>query len=497
MHSGSRQEDTQAANEAVRVADTELRAGALGLPGVLMQAITHTAPATALLFTIQFTTAQAGPTAPLAYLLAFLIVAVLGVSLIQLAKHFPSAGGYYTYVSRTIHPRAGFLTAWLYFLYDPTTSGYSLAYIGSVCEKALMAEYGLVFPWWMFLLILGAFVGMVTYRGIELSTWMLVLFGCAQILIVLLLSFWGFFHPGSGGFDFSSFNPRNAPSSGGLYLAVIFSIFALTGWEGVAPLAEESENPRKTLPRAIFISILFMGCFLVICSWGLLVGWGTQHLRGFSESPVNPTFVMAKKFWGGAWVVVILALINSMIAVSIASNNAAARVWFAMGRSGSLPHALAKVHPRFKTPVTAVTLQIVVMFAVGLGLGLLIGPENEFVFMGTVTTFALIFVYSAGNLGVLFYHYREHRPEFSLVLHAAFPLVGTAALFFVGYSSLSPWPPSPAGYAPWVVGIWLLLGVLVLVRMRLKGKEDWLLKAGLVAHERAETMAEAKHRHLI
>ncbi len=106
----------------VKVAETELRAGALGLPGVVMQAITHTAPATALLFTIQFTTAQSGAAAPLAYLLAFSIVVVLATCLIQLAKHFPSAGGYYTYVSRTVHPRSGFLPAWLYFLSDPTTS---------------------------------------------------------------------------------------------------------------------------------------------------------------------------------------------------------------------------------------------------------------------------------------------------------------------------------------------------------------------------------------
>ena len=481
----------------VKVAETELRAGALGLSGVVMQAITHTAPATALLFTIQFTTAQAGAAAPLAYLLAFLIVVVLATSLIQLAKHFPSAGGYYTYVSRTVHPRAGFLTAWLYFLYDPTTSGYSLAYIGSVCENALWAEYHWVFPWWAFLLLAGAFVGFITYRGIEISTWMLVLFGSAQLLIVFLLSFWGFFHPGPGGFNFSPFHPKSASSSSGLYLAVVFSIFALTGWEGVAPLAEESENPRRTLPRAILIAILLMGSFLVICSWGLVVGWGTGHLRSFADSPVNPTFVMAKQFWGGAWVVVILALLNSMIGVAIACNNAATRVWFAMGRSGSLPQSLIKVHPRFKTPVNAVILQIVVMFAVGFGLGVVIGPENEFVFMGTVTTFALIFVYSAGNLGVFLFNYQERRKEFNWVLHAIFPLLGTAALFFVGYNSLSPWPAPPAGYAPWAVGAWLLLGILVLIRMRLAGKEDWLLKAGEVAHERPETLAEAKHRHLI
>src|SRR6185436_12422830 len=98
------------------------------------------APATATLFTIQLTTSYAGVTAPLSYLIAFFIVLMLGVSVTQLAKHLPSAGGYYTYVSRTIHPRAGFLTSWLSFLYEPTTSGFSLAFVGSVLERSLRAD---------------------------------------------------------------------------------------------------------------------------------------------------------------------------------------------------------------------------------------------------------------------------------------------------------------------------------------------------------------------
>ena len=473
---------------AQETASTEpkLRSGALGLSGVLMQGITHIAPATATLFTIQLTTSYAGVTAPLAYLIAFLIVMMLGVSVTQLAKHFPSAGGYYTYVSRTVHPRAGFLTSWLFFLYEPTTSGFSLAFVGSVLERALMAEYQLVFPWWLFFLTTAAFVSWVTYRGIELSATLLLVFGIAEVAIVLLLSLWGLFQPGNGGINFSSFHPNNAQSTSGLSLAVIFSIFALTGWEGVAPLAEESENPQRTLPRAIIAAILFMGGFLVLCSWGLLVGWGTEEVRAFAGSEENPTFVLAKRLWGHAWIVVLLALLNSMIAVAIAANNGATRVWFAMARSGSLPRTLAKVHPRFQTPVNAVLLQAIVTLTVGLGLGIWIGPDKEFELMGAVVTFALIYIYSAGNLGVFLLYFRERRTEFHWILHVVFPLLGTVALLFVGYKSLVPWPTAPVAYAPWMVGIWFSLGLVILLVMRLTGREEWMLTAGSVTHERSE-----------
>ena len=92
--------------------------------------------------------------------------------------------------------------------------------------------------------------------GITVSAKWMVTLGAAGVAIALVLSLWGFFLPGPGGVNFAPFNPVKASSRSGLYLAVIFSIFAFNGWESVAPLAEESENPRRNLPRAILISIL-------------------------------------------------------------------------------------------------------------------------------------------------------------------------------------------------------------------------------------------------
>ena len=99
--------NTEAAPRAA--AQTELEADAIGLLGATMQAITHIAPAIAGFFFTGFIVSQAGITAPLAYTIGFLVVLMLGSTLAQLSKHMPSAGGYYTYVSRGLHPRLGFL----------------------------------------------------------------------------------------------------------------------------------------------------------------------------------------------------------------------------------------------------------------------------------------------------------------------------------------------------------------------------------------------------
>jgi amino acid transporter len=168
-----------------------------------------------------------------------------------------------------------------------------------------------------------------------------------------------------------------------------------------------------------------------------------------------------------------------------------------MARSGSLPRALAKVHLRYKTPVNAVRLQIILTFAIGLGLAWWVGPMHLFEFMGNVLTFALILIFSTANLGVFLYYFRQRREEFNLLLHAVFPLVGTVAVLFVAYISLNPWPKPPIAYTPLVVLAWLALGIVVLFAMKLTGHADWLTKAGDAIEEREETPEEAEQRSLL
>jgi amino acid transporter len=452
--------------------EPSLRAGALKLPSVLMQGITHIAPAVGIVLTLQLITSLAGVTAPLAYLIAFVIVLTLGVSLTQLAKHLASAGGYYSYVSRTVHPRAGFLTAWLYFLYDPTAAAINLAFMGYFFEGTLRVEYGLAFPWWLFLLLGTVLITVLVYFGVEISARTMVILGVAEIAIVVGLALTGLLRPGPGGINFHSYNPANAPSANGLYLGVVFSIFAFSGFESVAPLAEESEYARRNLPLSIIGSILLMGAFYMFCSWALLIGWGTNNLESLVRSVENPTFLLGKRLWSGGWVLLFVAVINSILAVSIAATNAATRVFFAMGRCGSLPKVLAQVHPRYQTPTNAIWLQTFLTLAVGLGLGVWIGPDQEFYLMGVAITLGLVFIYGAGNLGVYRYYRTERRAEFNGVLHLIFPLLSTIALLWVGYKSVVPLPPAPVRYAPWLVGAWIAIGLVLLVALPRIGKSD-------------------------
>ena len=138
------------------VADTELKAGAIGFWGNMVQAVTHIAPGLNVLLGLTFIVSFAGVTAPIAYLLGGIICLGVAVVLTQLAKQFTGAGGYFLYISRTIGPRFGWLTTWLYFLYDPVAIGVVCAFTGSLVADTLKSQYGWNIPWgiWFAILVL-------------------------------------------------------------------------------------------------------------------------------------------------------------------------------------------------------------------------------------------------------------------------------------------------------------------------------------------------------
>src|SRR5258706_4610152 len=232
------------------VAETPLRAGAVGLTGAVMQNVTHIAPAIEAFFFTATIVSFSGAHAPLAYLLGFLVVLALGMCLVQLAKRFPSAGGYYTYVSRTLGPRLGFLTGWLYVLYSPIVAGPALAFLGLIFQGEFQANYQVTwFHWWMLVIAGLPLIALAGYYGISFSIRTIVVVGAMEFLIVLALGVWGLADPGPGGFTLQSFshwfNPVNIATSTGVALALGFSVQCLTGWEAAVPLAEETENPRR------------------------------------------------------------------------------------------------------------------------------------------------------------------------------------------------------------------------------------------------------------
>jgi amino acid transporter len=464
---------------------TELREGAVGLPGVLMQGIATIAPAFAILASFVFIVGFAGIVTPWAYLFGGALLAFQALSAAQLAKVFPSAGGWYTWIARSLHPRAGFFAGVFFSVWLPPVGALTLSLLGkTVLEPAIKEEYGVTIPWWIYVVVGLALVIWWAYGGIVLSERLLILTGTVEIVIMVALAVTALASPGPGGFSFAPLNPANFHLASNLFLGVVFSIFAFSGWESTGPLAEESRNPRRNVPIGLVGSVLVLMAYFVFVTWGYLVGFGTDNVGKINFDIPFPVTTVAQRVWGGGWVLLLFALLNSAIAVSIACFNGGTRTWYGMGRSGVLPTALGRVSPSRRTPDNAIHLEVAVN-VLAFVLVLIFGAEDTFFSWANMITLGLVSMYLLANIGVARYYLTEARSQFNPLLHIVVPAVASAAgLVVVWKSYFSPFQSTGPVYWGLLCFIALvILTLLALVVLRVRGREDWMHRAQLVFEE--------------
>jgi amino acid transporter len=462
-------------------ADTtaRLQKDAIGLAQVLFQSITHMAPAAAVAFSIIFAVTYAGGATPLAVLLALIACLLVAISIGQLAKHLPSAGGLYTYSARGLHPAAGFFVAWGFMLAEPIVAPLLYLIFGNVIAVFLQNHFNT--PMWLwapFAAAAGIGVWFLVYRGIRISTEAGVILGAFEIVVFLALAITLIISAGSNN-TLSVFNPNtgNSHGWGSVFAGMVYTVLAFIGFEASVPLAEETKDPRRTLPRAVILSCVLIGVFYLICYYGAMVYFGpnvaADATKGFFVfNGGDPWDGLASKVWGPLSILVLLAIVNSAFANSNAGANAATRVGFALGRVGILPRALAQVHPRYKTPYIAVHIQGALGIAIALILGFaLSGPLNAFALLGTVATLVIVLIYILTNLSNLVFYIRQKRDELNPILNVVVPILGTLifipvllAAFGIDFGGLGiAGLTAPANAAPWIVLAWLVFGVVVFV----------------------------------
>ena len=463
----------------------ELHRGALSLTGAVMQGVTHIAPTAGVILILQAEVATVGLATPFAFVIAIVLMLLVGISIAQLARFLPSAGGFFTYISRTLDPRVGWFAGWINLLYDPFGTAIDLAVLGWVLNAALSANYGVTFPWWATFIIGGVIVTVVIYRGIEITGRTQLILGGLEILILLAVSVHALISPGPGGVTAAPFDPSHATKGSDLFVAIILAVFTFTGFESTAPLAEETAHPRRNVPRAMLISLAIVGVFVVFCLWAMMIGWGTTRLPAMISYTGNPVFSVAHRLWGPAWVLLLLAIVNSLLSVSVATTNSSTRGIYAMGRTGALPAWFARIDKRFGTPRNAIIAQTVLTAGLGLGLGFAMGPFNEFLMIGVAITVGLALLYILACLGVVKFFATERRQSFNLVLHVVLPVIAAVAVGFVLYHNIVPVPPYPINIALPLAGAWAVIGIVTTVFMVATGRTAWLDKATRVFDEQA------------
>jgi amino acid transporter len=448
--------------------EPKLIRGALGLPAITFQGITHMAPAAGVMLSAPFIATFVGPALGLAWLVAGLVALILASSVGQMARHTPSAGGYFTYIGKNLNPKLGFMAAWMYFVYDPIVPVLCTTIIGLYVEDTLKSLYGITFPWWLFSLIAWAGLGIITYLGIKPSIRTSITLSVIEVGITLALSFTIFAKNGVTGHDLSAgFTLHQVPYSPalqGLFLAMVFSVLSYTGFEATAPLAEETKDPRRNVAiGAVLGTALILG-YYVIFGFATSVGFGVDKMASSFATTANPYYVIANSVWGKAGtIIVLLALVNSGWGCSLAGQTAVIRVYYKMGKVGVLPSALGRLHPKYRTPYVAIAFQTVFSVVVGIIAGVTLGPTNTFGVFGAMITFGMIFVYGCGLVAVAVMYLGPYRREFNVLLHVILPAIGLIMLLVILYYNVKPFPPYPFNIAPITVICWFIIGWIVVL----------------------------------
>lgn len=465
-----------------------LHKNAIGLAEVLFQSVTAMAPASAVAFSLGAAVPFAGAALPLATLIALAVCMLIAVNIGAMAKYLPSAGGYFTYVSRGLGDSAGWLTGWLFSLAYVLIVPLVLLVLGPLIDDFVTLHFHLPLGWMTWTVLIVVVPLALTLSGVKLSSDSAVILGAVEIAIFLALSTW-LIVTGSHPSIQTTFSAKGSLEPGlagwqGILHGMIFAFLAFAGFESSAPLAEEARDPRRTVPLAIVLATLCIGVFYVFCSYAAVAGWGADRITSFSSDP-NPWGTMAKQAWGEKSVIIIFAILNSGLGNAVAGINAASRSIFAMSRAGTLPRPLAHIHPHYRTPDVAILATVVIGVLLTFWLGGRYGPATAFALVGTIVTILILVVYLATCLSVPLFYYRERRREFRIGTHVLMPALPAVALFFPIWAQFSPAPAPPINLAGPVCGVWLVLGLAIVTVLRMRAPQT-LSESGRSSLDEAE-----------
>src|SRR5918992_2344332 len=365
------------------VDDTALAPGRLSLVGVLTQSIGFMGPVFSvssllpLLVGSSATGHGAGIATPVAILIAG--VGVYGVAWIiaQYAKRIHLCGSLSDYVGNSAGSRLGLVSGWLYYGAMLVLAGATFLLIGGLTEEFLLTVLAISVPWWMLSLGYIAVVMALIVIGVQISIRAQLALALISMAVVLAFSVFIIVRGGQGGQSLSvePFNPLAVGGLGLLY-GVLYGINMFIGFESAASLAEETDNPKRHIPRAVLLSLTVVGLYYLVTAYAQAVGFGLDP-----EAWKNSVFPLQSLSYGdefgsaafGHFVAAIVIL--DVIAVTIGVGVAVTRGMLSMARDGRLPTSFAVVHPKFRTPARCTALlgafAVLAVLVVALGNGVL------------------------------------------------------------------------------------------------------------------------------
>ena len=325
--------------------------------------------------------ATAGPAAVVAFALNGGIAFLTAVSFARLARRFPESGGTYVYAKRVLSIEVAFVVGWVVW-FASIVAGvlYAIGFAAFTVEGLLRLLPDLAAPWaWLgdgrgqIVLALGA---------IAVYTWQLVertggggnaaTVGKVIVFVVLLAGGAWAWLAGEPAEALRRLSPFAPAGSLGVLQAMGYTFIALQGFDLIAAVGGEVRDPRRTLPRAMYLSLgialaIYIPLLIVIATVGAPAG---GILAAAEANPEGLVAEAAERYMGvaGYWLVIGAGLL-SMLSALHANLYGASRVAFSMARDRTLPRRVGEVRGRTGTPAVAVIATGAMMGVIALAVG--------------------------------------------------------------------------------------------------------------------------------
>jgi amino acid transporter len=444
-----------------------LERGALNLVDIAASTMANIAPAMSFFFSSALIAAAAGIGSPLTIVVAAIAIALLGNTLAEFSRAIPSTGSFITFIGKTFGPLMAVTTTIVISIGYIVAMASVIDISGGWTQIILQKYLGINVPWQILTLLFVVIVFSLMVRGVHLSTQWAGYFFALEMAVLVLVSV-VVLVTNAGHLSLAPFNPANISGGlAGLGLGFPVAVYLFIGWENSAALAEETTDPRRNVPKAIYASILLMALSYLVFMYATVVAFN-YNVNALSAAQV-PFIDAAQKISGTLALLAYIAGFTSTMSAMIAGSNSQSRLIFNAAREGLLPSFLAKLHARRHTP----WMSFLVFMGIGLAIvyifGWTVGPVTFFGEIATLGTILVALTYLISNLALPVYYRRYHPDQFSLVRHLILPILGVLAIGFPLWGLVQPGQPAPFNLFPWIS---LAIIVLSLIYAAIMSRRD-------------------------
>lgn len=448
---------------------TELRRNAVGVTGIVFFVVAAAAPLAATLGASPVAFASVGVGAPSAYLLIGVVLILFAVGYAAMSRHVTSSAGFAAYLEVAFGRTAGYVGAAVALLaYNCMLIGL-YGFFGFLTSSVAKDVFGVGLHWTWWTLIVWACVAVLGYLEINLSAKVLGVLMVCEVVILLIFDVAVFAQGGADGLSMESFAPNNAFAPG-VGIAVLFAAASFVGFEATAVYGEEARDPERTVPRATYLAVVLIAVFYTISTWAIALAYGGDSVQeAAAGDPAGLVFAVNDEFVGHLSTDLMnVLLVTSTFAVVLAFHNTLSRYMFALARSGVLPAALERTHPRSQSPHRSSLIGSIVTITV-LAAFMLAKADpfaQLYAWLVGVGTLGVVLLQAATAVAVVVFFLRKRRDEFRVWTTAVAPGLGAAGLFVAAYLAIDNWEiltGATSGlpkYLPWLIALAALLGLV-------------------------------------